>query len=119
MPLGFVVLSVMLALALNGLPVLGPATRALGRYSYFIYFAHVFVHQLLIWLYVAMGLPIGDQVGVPLATAVLIGEWGITLIISGAAGAVSWRFFELPILHFVRMRYPQSESPLYAGRVPG
>jgi peptidoglycan/LPS O-acetylase OafA/YrhL len=117
-PLGFVVLCVMLALALNGLPVLGPATRALGRYSYFIYFAHVFVHQLLIWLYVGMGLPVGEQVGVPLATSVLIGEWVITLVISGAAGSVSWRFFELPILHFARTRYPQSGSPANSEHAP-
>ena len=93
-------------LALTRLALMGgrnlPLIKAVGRYSYFVYYAHFFVLHAVVGVLLASG-AIGvvagstwTAIGVMLVLAVF------TLALSTLLGSFSWRFVEKPIIDWSR-----------------
>jgi peptidoglycan/LPS O-acetylase OafA/YrhL len=113
--LGFVVVTGSLAVLANGIPVVGAVLRRVGLYSYFIYFAHVFVLLALEWLYPRLRFPQGEDVGLAWALFVLVAFTSTAVIVSSLLGVISWRIFESPILGYLKKRFPSTESRIQVG----
>jgi peptidoglycan/LPS O-acetylase OafA/YrhL len=102
--LGYVVLAAALAVAANGIPIIGPVLRSLGRYSYFIYFMHFIVLRWLEGVYRSADLPGGNTTTGVYNMALLAAVVVVTTAISWCIGLVSWRVLEKPILDFAHRR---------------
>lgn len=102
--LGFIVLAAALAVAANGIPVIGPALRSIGKYSYFMYFMHFIVLRWLEGLYRDSSLPGDNTTTAGYNVALLLGIVAVATLISWALGWVSWRILEKPILGFAHRR---------------
>lgn len=102
--LGYVIAIAVLAIAIDSVPIIGSALQSIGRYSYFMYFAHFFILRWLEDVYGAMGLPSYDSTSAVVNVAILIAFFGLATITSWALGWVSWRLLESPIMTWTRRR---------------
>lgn len=100
--LGYVIFGVLLAIALNAIPISGHVVRSIGRYSYFMYFFHFWVLRWIENLYRQFDLPGNDQTSIPWNVATLMVIWILAALISWLVGSISWRLFEKPILNLAR-----------------
>ena len=100
--LGYVIFGVLLALALNAIPIVGEMLRSIGRYSYFMYFFHFWVLRWIEDLYRGMDLPGDDQTSVTWNIATLLVIWIVATFVSWSVGWVSWRILEKPIVNAAR-----------------
>ena len=100
--LGYVIFGVLLALALNEIPIVGEMLRSIGRYSYFMYFFHFWVLRWIEDLYRGMDLPGDDQTSVTWNIATLLVIWIVATFVSWSVGWVSWRILEKPIVNAAR-----------------
>ena len=97
--LGVVMVLAAVGVAIARIGRWGRMTQSLGRYSYFIYFAHFFVLD-------ALAIPLAALLrngwfGFPLSGYLLVVlMWLATLVISWSVGWVSWRIFESPIIRW-------------------
>ncbi len=92
----------LLALALNAIPIVGEMLRSIGRYSYFVYFFHFWVLRWIEDLYRGMDLPGDDQTSVTWNIATLLVIWIVATFVSWSVGWVSWRILEKPIVNAAR-----------------
>lgn len=118
---GFVATATLLALMVNALPVAGGALRSIGRYSYFMYFFHFLALRWLQARYIESDLPGDGATSAAWNVVVLAGLFVGATAVSWAAGWVSWRVFEGPIVrwaHRIGRTQPQAEAKSTTAKLP-
>lgn len=108
--LGFVLLMAAIAVVANGLPVVGPMFRSIGRYSYFIYFFHFLVLKWLEQLYRSTSLPSGESVTERWNLMLTVVLFVVTTAISWLVGLVSWHLLEKRVLAIVHRTVPSRSA---------
>jgi peptidoglycan/LPS O-acetylase OafA/YrhL len=104
--LGYVAVAIAIAVAGNAIPVVGPALRSIGRYSYFMYFFHFWVLKWLQARYTSSGLPQEGTTTTIQNLVVLAAFFALTVAISWAAGLVSWNVMEKRVMAWAHSRVP-------------
>lgn len=99
--LGFVLLTAALAVVGNAIPVVGPALRSIGRYSYFMYFFHFWVLRGIERWYDGP-----TQTSATFNLFLLVAIAVFTAAVSWAVGFVSWNLLEKRILDWAHRRWP-------------
>jgi peptidoglycan/LPS O-acetylase OafA/YrhL len=85
---------------------LGTLTRVLttlGKYSYFIYFFHFAVLEIVVVMSEKVGLP-EPLVGEAGQVTLFILIFSVVLLVSVPVGSLSWKIFESPILAYAKNR---------------
>ena len=111
--LGYVVITALIALASNVLPLAGPALRSIGRYSYFMYFFHFWVLRWIEDLYRRSSLPGDNSTSTEYNTALLVAIWVVTTAVAWAVGFVSWRLLERRVIALAQ-KYVRDSSHTHA-----
>ncbi len=104
--LGYVVVAIAIAVAGNAIPVVGPALRSVGRYSYFMYFFHFWVLKWIQARYTSSSLPSDGTTTAIQNVAVLVAIFALTVAISWAAGFVSWNVLEKRVMAWAHSKVP-------------
>lgn len=102
--LGYVVLAVLIGISLNKIPGVNRISWSIGRYSYFMYFFHFLVLRQLEPIFKDSSFATGAE-SIPRNLTLLICIFALATVISWAAAAVSWKFFENPIMKAARRRF--------------
>ena len=102
--LGYVILSALLGVALNRIPVVNRFFWSIGRYSYFMYFFHFLVLRELEPVFVDSGL-ISANESMAQNLVILAAMFVLATLISWAVAMLSWKVFESPIMKIARKRF--------------